>query len=100
MTPADLRAWRTERDLALKQAALLLRCAPDTLKSWEAGHRPIPDWVVSMLAALELRDAVRALLGARAGVVTKTSLGILPAPYELVRASAIAELEAALSAMG
>jgi DNA-binding XRE family transcriptional regulator len=100
MTPADLRAWRSARGLSLKAAALLLHCAPDTLKSWEAEHRPVPDWLPAMLAALALRDAVRALLAARAGVVSKTSMGILPSPHELVRASAIAEVEAALSAMG
>lgn len=100
MQGRDLRAWREARGLSVKAAALLLAAAPDTVKSWEAGRRPIADHVPLLLAALELQDAARAVLAARAGSMQRTPFGILPSPHELVAGSALAELEAALSALG
>ncbi len=100
MTGDDLRAWRERRGVTQKVVARLFACTPDAVQSWELGRRAVPEHVARMVAAIALADAVRGLLGARAGVIQRTPWGVLPAPHELVAAEAIARVEAALSAMG
>jgi transcriptional regulator with XRE-family HTH domain len=99
MTGADLRAWREARGLSVKACAVVLAAAPDTIKSWETGRRPVGDYVALLIAAIALRDAARQVLGARAGSLQRTPYGVLPAPHDLVAGHALAELEAALAAM-
>lgn len=42
MTPAELRAYRVERDLTRRQVAALLGVAPTTVRNWEQGFRNMP----------------------------------------------------------
>lgn len=100
MQGSELRAWRERRGLSVKACAVLLAAAPDTIKSWELGRRPVGDHVPLLIAAIALQDAARRVLAARAGSLERTPFGILPAPHDLVAGSALAELQAALSAMG
>ena len=46
----NLRQWRDERDLTVKQLADYLRVTPQAVRNWEAGHRAMPQSLEDQLA--------------------------------------------------
>ena len=54
MTPSELRAWRTQRQLTLMGLAKLLGVNHMTVYRWEAGMRQMPPFLHLALRCLEL----------------------------------------------
>lgn len=55
MTPAELKAWRTEQNLTQLALAALLGIHEITLSRFERGERPIPPYLHLALEALAAR---------------------------------------------
>jgi DNA-binding transcriptional regulator YiaG len=56
MTKTDLQATRAAWGLSQPQMAKEMRVPTSTLRNWEQGRRPVPEWVGRMVELIQKND--------------------------------------------
>lgn len=54
MTPADLKSSRKSLGLTAERLSALTGVHISAVRKWEAGHRPIPAWLVLLLDLMQM----------------------------------------------